>query len=43
MKVRFVTTLEADTITALKVLAAEQHKPVNAIIEEMVKQAKGKE
>lgn len=40
MKVRFVTTLELDTITALKIMAAELHQPVNAIIEKLVSDAK---
>ncbi len=42
MKVRFVTTLDHETIKDLKILAANENKPVNAIITELVEKAKEK-
>lgn len=42
MKVRFVTTLDSETITELRILAAKQNKPVNAIITELVDKEKQK-
>ena len=42
MKIRFVTTLEPKTVEKLKIIAAKEHKPVNAIIEELVNNAKEK-
>ena len=36
MKTRFVTTLEINTITDLKIIAAKTHQPVNAVIEKLV-------
>lgn len=38
MKIRFVTTLEPKIVEQLKIMAAKEHKPVNAIIEELVKE-----
>lgn len=34
---RFSTTLDDDLITQLKILAVQEHKPVNRIVEECLK------
>ena len=41
MKARFVTTLEMETIIALKVEAAKKGIPVNKLIEKLVLSMKG--